>query len=333
MIMGMGMFEKNTMNQHYISVAEQRLNQSNPEITNRKNREIISFDLIDREAFHIKLSEDFAPKAVENLKYIDLFTFGILDDGNRLCFENLFNRLECDLIEHTNHLLDSKEDEFKHFIYVFKSKLMNMIRNPFCIKKTLKSFGDISGYIPVDESLKEYFNRIDEYDIPINILNDFDVNELEYRKWLKIIFLMITPLYENKYILDIFAESYFEYDKFFHIIKICKFTESVCLLSDRSYIDLSALFADSGGISFGFNLRSDAFIYIAFFKNDIEQMIINLLQGDQGLIDKYSKLTQLQYSIEIDRDPTDIKVLENFNKQAIYQCHKNVFAASIEIQK
>lgn len=331
------MFVKDTINQHYISVAEQTLNQCNPEFTNRTKRKINSFDVIDRENFHIVLSEKSTPKAVENLSYLDLFTFGLFSDGNRLSFENLFNRLEKDLIKHTNLLLNKEGDEYENFIYVFKSKLMDMIRNPFCIKATVNNFGDLSNYFPTDGSLKEYYDLIDNFPIPNNILNDFNVDEIQYKKWLKIIFLMITPLKKDKYILDLFAENYFDYEKYFHIVKIFNFSEAVCLLSDRSYIDLSELFKDTDGISYGFNLRKDAFIYICIFKNDIELLIKNLLNASDYVVERYKflktrGLKQLQYGLDIGRHNNNIEVLRTFNRQVIYQCKNNVYAASVDIE-
>ncbi|KEC85396.1 hypothetical protein [Acinetobacter sp. ETR1] len=332
------MFEKNTINQHFISVAEQTLNQCNPEVTKRTKRKINSFDVIDRETFHIALSNNSTPKAIDNLSYMDLFTFGTFSDGNRLCFENLFNRLEKDLITHTNLLLNKEGNEYENFIYVFKSKLLNMIRNPFCIIKTINNFGDISGYFPVDQSLKEYYDLIDSFTIPIKILNDFEINEDQYRKWLKIIFLMITPLKDDKYILDILVENYFNYKNFYHIVNIYTFNESACLLSDRSYIDLSPLFKDTDGISFGFNLRKDAFIYICIFKNDIEFLVKKLLNANNNVLERvrYLKtrgLNQLQYGLEIGRCNNEIEILMNFNRQVIYQCKNNVYAATSDIKK
>lgn len=336
--MEMEMFEKDTKNQHFISVAEQTLNQSNPEITKRNNRSIYSFDLEDRESHHIVLSSKPTPKAVNNLSYLDLFTFGILDDGNRLCFEKLFDRLECDLIKHTDLLLSKEGDEYENFIYIFKSKLMNMIRNPFCINATVNNFGDLGEYYPVNECLKDYFDCIEEFQIPENILNDFDVNEVKYKKWLKIIFLMITPLQEDKYILDEFAENYFNYEKFFHIVKIFSYTDKVCLLSDRSYVDLTSLFINADGISYGFNLRKDAFVYISLFKNDIQVLIKQLLNGSDTLIGYHKELEshglkQLQYSLQIGRESNNIEILKNFNRHVIYQCNNNVYAANTDIEK
>lgn len=193
------MFNDNARNQHYISVSEQKLNQSNPEVVKRDKRRIFSFDLVDREKHEIVLSQVGEPKAVNNLSYMDLYTFGLFNDSQRLSFEKLFSRLEEKVEEHTNKLLDEESYTFESVLYVFKSKLMNMIRNPFCVKATLNNFKDFKNFYPTDDSLKKYFDLINEYSIPQVNLKKFSLSEDEYKDWLKIIFLMITPLKEEKY--------------------------------------------------------------------------------------------------------------------------------------
>lgn len=328
------MFKDKTRHQHFISVSEQRLNSSNPVNKERRKIKIYSFDLLDREQHLIQLSENSERNAEKNLKEIDLYTFEVLDDGQRLCFESLFSRLENKVAECTNKILDNDSFTVDDFLNVFKAKILNMIRNPYCIKFTLNNFGNLSEHYPTDSDLKINFDKIDNCSISSEIIAKYDVQEDEYKKWLKIIFLMITPLNEGKYILDDYAENFFNFEKYLHLIVLCKYTNEACLLSDRSYVNLTELFNNVSGLSFGFNLRRDAFIYITFMPNDLAKISTELL-GSQGrniaefLIKRGINSIQTNLNIQCYLDNLDL--LKNYNKHVIYQCAKNVYASKIDI--
>lgn len=328
------MFNKDTKNQHYISVAEQKLNSINPNEKKRKNVKIYSFDVIDRENHGIELSNPSLVKAVDNLSFNDLYTFEILDEKYRLCFENLFERLETKVRDLTNKILDEKEFTVGDFLGVFKAKLLNMIRNPYCIKFTLVNFESTSDFYPTDEELKCKFEKIDNLHVDAEILNEYSVSEDEYKKWMKIIFLMVTPLSGEKYILDTFAENFLNLEKYYHLINIFKYTDEVCLLSDRSYVNLSSLFDKSNGVCFGFNLRYDSFIYITFFPNDLESLANDLLGEEGRNIAKLLKekgVDQIQTNLVIHPYIDNLDMLKRYNQHVIYQCVKNVFAAKENI--
>lgn len=328
------MFEDKTKNQHYISVSEQKLNSIDPTITNRDQIKIYSFDLVDREKHSIILSEKPVKKATKNLQYLDLYTFELLDGGQRLCFEMLFKRLEDHVSGATNKILDVREFTFNDFLNVLKAKILNMIRNPNCIDFTINNFKDLGDTYPKNPQLNEYFQKISSFDVNTEILDNFDVSEEKYRQWLKIIYLMITPLQDDKFIIDELVESFFNFDKYFHIINICKYTEDVCLLSDRGYVNLSAIFDVDEGLCFGFNLRRDAFIYLTFLPNDLEKLgkilgtSINPFMIEKL---KISGVTSLQSKLEIQTFLNNMELLKGYNRHAIYQCANNVYAAKDQI--
>lgn len=324
------MFYKDSKNQHYISVAEQKLNSINPNERTRKNIKLYSFDVIDRENHKIELSSPNLVKAVDNLSFNDLYTFEILDEGYRLCFEKLFERLERKVRDKTNIILDSNQFTVSDFLDVFKSKLLNMIRNPYCIKFTLANFESTSNFYPTNEDFKSKLDKIDNLIVDVGILNEFSVSEGEYKKWLKILFLMVTPLNDEKYILDNFAENFFNLKKFYHVINIFKYTNEVCLLSDRSYVNLSSLFNKSDGVCFGFNLRYDAFIYLIFFPNDLERMAKDLLgEAGENIVKllKERGIDQIQTNLVIQPYIDNLEILQSYNQHVVYQSVKNVFAA------
>lgn len=324
------MFKDKTKNQHFISVAEQKLNSMNPNETKREKIRVYSFDLIDREQHKIELSSPSTIKAEKNLSYKDLYTFEILDNVQRHCFEMLFQRLENSVIEYTNKILDEKSFTVDDFLKVFKAKMLNMIRNPYCIKFTLNSFGGLSDHYPTDTELKNKFNKINDYKVPKSFLESFNVTENDYKRWLKIIFLMVTPLNSNKYILDEIAENFFNLEKYYHLINIFKYKHESCLLSDRSYVNLSSLFKYTNGLTFGFNLRHDAFIYMTFLPNDLDKLAKELL-GESGQnvakLLKSNGIKKIQFNLEIQPHIDDLEQLKNYNRHVIYQCVNNVYAA------
>lgn len=330
------MFHKEAKDQHYISVSEQKLNSINPNETDRKKIKIYSFKLIDRETHKIELCNPSLVKAIKNLYYTDLYTFEILDKNQRLCFENLFERLERKVASQTNKILDNDEFTVGDFLDVIKTKFLNMIRNPYCIKFTLNNFSAIKDLYPKDTDLNSKFKKIEALKVSSEILEKFLVTESDYKDWLKIIFLMITPLNKNRYILDDVVENFFNLEKFYHLIYLCKFTNKTCLLSDRGYVNLSELFENSDGMSFGFNLRHDSFIYLTFFPNDLVKIakdIIGLSGENIARILKEKGVTQIQTGLSIQLSIDNLELLKSYNKHVIYQCFNNVFAAKPEILK
>mgnify|MGYP000996415291 CR=1 FL=1 len=324
------MFLDKAKNQHYISVSEQKLNSIDGSIQERDKIKVYSFDLVDREEHKISLSALCEKKAVKNLSYFDLYTFELLDGGQRHCFERLFRRLEDVVGICTNKILDGSEFTVDDFLNVFKAKILNMIRNPFCIEFTLNNFKQLSGSYPVNQELKAYYDKIDMHTIPVETLIEFNVSEEKYKQWLKIIFLMITPLHDQKYILDNIAENFLNLEKYYHIINICKFTNEVCLLSDRGYVNLSSLFNQSNGLCFGFNLRRDAFIYLTFLPNDLEMITKQLsIPFNKSMIDEFKAIgiKTIQSSLSIQCHVNNKELLKSYNRHAIYQCAKNVYAA------
>lgn len=330
----MEVFEKNTKNQHFISVSEQKLNSVDSHERKRKKIKIYSFDLIDRETHTIRLSNPSLIKAENNLSYSDLYTFEILDNEQRLSFENLFERLERKVAISTNKIVDNNQFTVGDFLDVFKTKLMNMIRNPYCIKFTLNNFESTRGLYPTDDEFNSKFKKIEKLIVDIETLNKFSVSEDEYKRWLKVLFLMITPLNGEKYILDDFAENFFNLEEYYHLISIFKYTDEVCLLSDRSYVNVSSLFDKSDGVCFGFNLRYDSFIYLTFFPNNLEKLAEDLLGEDGRNIAKFLKETgvdQIQDNLVIQLYLDNLEMLRIYNQHTIYQCVKNVYAAKEKI--
>lgn len=175
------MFVNQTKNQHFISVAEQRLNASNLGVSDRHKAKIFSFEVIDRENFKIELSAESEVKAVNNLSFLDLYTFELISTEDRVNLEKLFQRIEQHASISTNEILDKNSFTLEHFMNVFKLKLLNIFRNPYCIDYALQCFDQLNDVIPVDIELKNNFAKIDSYKYPLEIMARFNVTESNYK--------------------------------------------------------------------------------------------------------------------------------------------------------
>ncbi|UDQ98689.1 hypothetical protein AAEX28_01050 [Lentisphaerota bacterium WC36G] len=137
-----------TKNQHFISQVKQKLNSTNPKAT-RRQRKIYKFQIADRETFTAKLVGD--PKIERNLAGYDLFTYKIIDESSRHNFEELFQKYE-DKIEFNTKIIENSDDNIELANAtndLLIAKMMNFVRNPFCIQKTINNFGAILKYVPI----------------------------------------------------------------------------------------------------------------------------------------------------------------------------------------
>lgn len=138
--------------------------------------------------------------------------------------------------------------------------------------------------------------------------------------------------------MDTFAESFFNFDKYYHSIFISKHSDGVCLLSDRGHVDLSSIFSEEVGIAYGFNLRKDGFIFINFLPNDITFLAKTLLKNAPDAIG-IAKLLEsrgvknIQNSINVYKYNNETELLKSYNRHVIYQCFQKVFAACQDIEK
>ena len=93
-----------------------------------------------------------------NLSILDLFSFDVAV-GKRLRWnlEQLFQKYERGIERHTRSLLEKvARDQFdvnEELIELFAAKLLNFVRNPFCIEKAINSFPGIAGFQPTDAAL------------------------------------------------------------------------------------------------------------------------------------------------------------------------------------
>ena len=322
------MFNNETRNQHYISQVEQKLNCINSSIAKEKRR-IYQFESLNRETQEYKLSNESGVKIEKNLSFDDLYSLEIFNDATRDNFECYFKKLEDEIENLTVKVLASKQIHKEVLLALFNSKLMNVIRNPYCILSTLNTFYDICKYVPTDKRLAEYYIKIASLKTNQLILNEFSVNQEQFRQWLKIIFYLVVPIgcpngeYLNfmpdmiKKLFDISNKRIF--------IAIATHKNQICLLSDRAHVDLSeVLLGDT--IGYEFNLTKNAFMHIIFADNNLET-IPNIPDHIMKTFRKQGINKIAQPSLKIHKISDNDQLFGAYNARVIYQCHRYFFAA------
>lgn len=189
-----------TRNQHFLTQGEQRLNALNPQAASN-NLRIYSFKLVDRENYLLEPESPRGRPIGSNLSLFDLFSFDVLDDSNlRLNFESLFHRYEKYIEIHTNSLLaklNTGDSDIKaEIIDLFAAKLLNFVRNPFCIQKVLNTFPGIVNYNPTDPTLFASYQRIVTGKKPQQeyLCSTLGISDAQYVEWLRLLFMLLTPM-------------------------------------------------------------------------------------------------------------------------------------------
>ncbi len=325
------MFNNETRNQHYVSQVEQKLNCIDASIS-RKKRRIYQFESLDRESQEYKLSDENGVKIEKNLSFDDLYSLEVFDNATRDNFEQFFCRLESQIELLTEEILASEQLDKDILLTLFNAKLMNVIRNPYCIKATINTYSLLLGYVPTDKYLRKYFNKINSMSPCADLLSKFNITEDEYKKWLTIIFYMVVPIkLNNEKYLNFATEiikNIFDPTKMHLYIALATHEREICLLSDRAHVDFSQALP---GNSFGyeFNLTKNAFIHFTFAENDLENLS-KLADIPESLIIKMKErgLNKLEIScLKIDKFVDDDNLFRVYNSRLIYQCHTNFYAA------
>ncbi len=325
------MFNNKTRNQHYISQVEQKLNCINSSIAKEKRR-IYQFKALDRESLEYKLSNEIGVKIENNLSFNDLYSLEIFDDATRDNFEQYFWKLENQIEYLTKEILANEQLDKDVLLTLFNAKLMNVIRNPYCIISTINTYSLFSNYTPTDEYLRKYFNKISGMKVRDDLIAKFSITEEQYRMWLKILFYMVVPIKLNNGKTFNFASELinriFDPEKMHLYAAIATHEREVCLLSDRAHVDFSEALP---GNNFGyeFNLTKNAFIHFIFAENSLDNLskLADIPENLTNIMKKRG-INKLQIpSLKIDKFVNEDSLFRAYNSRVIYQCHTNFYAA------
>jgi hypothetical protein len=319
-----------TKNQHFLSQIEQRLNAISPGTT-KEPPKIYSFSITDRENHSIQLDSEKGSIIKSNLSFVDLFSFDVVDKSIRYNFESLFSRYEKDIETNTKSLLaklanNPSEDVKGEAFNIFVAKYLNLLRNPYSIKKVLNTIGNINKFYPTDPVLLDSYKRLKEGNRPHqqDTCSRFGVSESDYESWLHALFMMLCPELNRRNPLEDMAKQLFEQDSHFVMVTIFHYTgehaDKRCLLSDRGYSDPSP--EDEASLFFTFNLCSSAFIGYAFVDIQKSSRVRTL---NPLTIDFYKHLPKVPH---VDYKENVLDALAAYNCNVMCQSHSKVYSSS-----
>ena len=317
-----------TKNQHYISQAEQRLNAINPRAPKKAQR-IFALKVLDREACRLSATDPSGEPIRKSLSGIDLFTLDVIDVKRRLNLETLFQKHEQSIAAHSEALLaklqlspvPSIEAELRG---VFAAKLMNLMRNPFCVRKMLNTFGAVLDYKFTDPQLQADYEAAMRGSRPQQpaVCARYQITADEYDRWLRALLklLSVPPTRANAFedAIDGLFESNFVTVHVFHYMT--SDPQHVCLLPDRGFnTDPVPVSAGAEAMAFEFNISARAFACYAFWSP-------TALATRNHLRAKVSDAARA--NVRVKRVEDEFVALAKYNRRTISHCAEQVFAAS-----
>lgn len=318
-----------TRNQHFVSQVEQRLNASNPNSTNGNSR-IYSFRIKDREAYRIELENPRGRTIASTLSMLDLFSFDVPGGGPlRMNLEALFHKYEANVAIHTKSLLEKlaagSADIKTELIDLFAAKLLNFVRNPFCIQKVLNSFPGVGQYEPTDPELLAVYRRIVKGQKPhqAHLCQQIDVSQEAYVEWLRLIFVLLMQIGDDQpNLFEGMIKGLFEARDTQAAAFVWTYDQGVCLLSDRSYCQP---IPDGPHMAMSFNLCSTAFVDYVFAD------AATLIEGRVAPAFVANALTawrqRPQATINVTVTKNNRPMLARYNRRIIEQARERVYCA------
>lgn len=320
-------FRSETRKQHFLSQVEQRFNSINPN-ADTDNQRIYSFSSKNDDSYIITMDSEKGINISSNLQFLHLFSFDVLEDStHRNNFESLFDSYESTIRDNTDSLVtklrDCKFDIQSEIINIFRSKILNSVRTPYSIEKTLNTFPDTKGLYPTDDVHRKNFNRVLEGKNPQQnyICKILGITEKDYRDWLAVLFILLNPMEEERSnFLDKAIIRLFESPNLYTRVCIYTYDEKSYLLSDRGF----NLYEGDNNVIWEFNLCSSTFISYCF--THIESSDSNIEEE----VLSYLKRKPKEISLVIQNN--DLSALEKYNKRTVSFCYEHVFGASKEYE-
>lgn len=310
-----------TVNQHFLSRVEQRLNAANP-AARPENQRIYEFEIADRDARILRLVKDSGRSIQTTLSTLDLFSFDVdSSQGIRANFEGLFERYEHNLSDLTAAVMENDASAAYNAMYpLFLAKMMNFIRNPYSVHKVLGTFGTLATVHPTDLEVCRVYERILHGRRPHQkyLCDIFEISDEQYGAWLRVIFLLLERLkdgHKNMLEQSLFS-LYFAKDTH-TTVDVYRYETERCLLCDRG---TSTPLPEEHGLVLDFNLRCDAFIRYGFYKFNASiacpppDVVASIMRGPKF--------------VHADRHANDLVQLAIFNQRVVDQAHSRVFCAT-----
>lgn len=317
-----------TGNQHFISQTEQRLNAINPNAAQR-NQRIFEFQVIDRDAHILRLSDARGRLIGKNLSMLDLFSFDRERDGNlRANFEDAFGRYENKVGVDTAAILrahvEGRSGISAELFDLFVAKLINFIRNPYTVVKAVNTFGKFAEYHPTNPKIYESYIRTITGRRPhqAHLCRELGISDEHYGTWLRLLFMLLTPMADgHENFLEQSMRSLFQREEDAIFVHVHRYNDQFCLLSDRGF---SSPIEQGTHMAFDFNLSARAFIRFAFLNQEAvlgRPVPEGILQG----LRSGPKVVRVSYLTD------DLPALDVFHRRVVEQANKSVYCAGTEI--
>ena len=325
-----GMHGNETRNQHFVPQVEQKLNAINPGSTSGKFR-IYSFRITDREAYQIALESPRGRPIASTLSMLDLFSFDVPGGGPlRLNLEKLFHRYETKVEVHTRNLLSKlaigSADIKIELVDLFAAKLLNFVRNPFCIQKVLNSFPGVGAYEPTDSELLATYRRIVSGQKPhqAHLCRQLGVSRETYIAWLRLIFILLMQTGEDQpNLFESMIKSLFGARDIQAAAFVWTYEQDFCLLSDRSFCQP---IPDGPHMSMSFNLCATAFVDYVFAD------AATLVEGRaspafvEGALAAWRRRPEATINVTVTKNNREI--LGRYNRRVVEQACERVYCAA-----
>jgi hypothetical protein len=315
----------NTRNQHFLTRVEQKLNSRNPDASAERAR-IYSFRVIDRAARLLELEDPKGRPVRSNLSALDLFSFDVIDGSDlRSNFEALFAKYEANIELHTKSLLaklpQRSIDIKAEIIDLFAAKLLNFVRNPYCIQKVLNTFPGLAIYEPTDPIFLSAYRRIVSGKKPqqSHLCAELGITDKMYVEWLRTLFMLLFPNEKYPSLFEGLIRGLIQNPETHTGVFVFAYDDKFCLLSDRSYCEP---IADGAHMAFSFNLCRNAFVHYVFA--NIDELTANFPRRD--IVERGK--AKLGEGLNVRYEKNDLHMLEMYNARVIEQCHERVFCAS-----
>lgn len=315
-----------TIQQHYVSQVEQRMNTCTPSAKKNKQR-IFSFEIDHQSsADELRLKPPVSKSIASSLVLEDLFSFDRQPSSRlRHNFESLFHCHEENLHSTTEQLLtkvdEQSPDISEELIKLYEAKLMSFLRNPYSVAKILNTFRGIANYHPTDAALEETFQLVLNGRRPhqVAMCRKLGITDVQYRQWLGLMFMMLTELMPGRgSLFESAVNGLFRSPKIFVGVLVCVYTKEKCLLSDRAF---STHLQNEHAEGMDFNLRHNAFVrYI--FASRRAMLPSNTSQYVLDMSETLAPQIHFVYSVD------DMKMLRGYNRNVINQSHSHVFCST-----
>jgi hypothetical protein len=323
------MLGNDARNQHFVTQGEQRLNALNS-AADPKNQRIYSFEVVDRDNYKLTLENPAGRSIAKTLSLLDLFSFDVSDKSRlRLNFETQFQKYEGYIKDHTQSLLAKLNagsgDVKAEIVNLFAAKMLNFVRNPFCIGKVLNTFPGLASYDPTDPALLAEYRRVVSGNKPhqAHLCAELGISEAQYVEWLRVLFMLLVPMADG---LPNFFEDMIRRlleNRKMHVAAVVhEYDNARCLLSDRGF---SQPIADGPHMGFSFNLCATAFMDFVFLDPR------TTLQGKASpeyiswAVANWERLPVKEIRVTFLRN--NMEMLARFNHRAIEQCYKRVYCS------